>query len=63
MINYKHLHYFHAVATHGTVARAAEEKSMTAQLVGKMLAFFGVKRRNGMTANELAENASISPFS
>ncbi len=46
----------------GSPAARAEEKSMTAQLVGKMLAFFGVKRR-GMTAKELEENASMSPFS
>lgn len=46
----------------GTVSRAAEEKSMTAQLVGKMLSFFGVKRKV-MTAQELEENASMSPFS
>lgn len=51
-----------AAAKTGTVARAAEEKSMTAQLVGKMIAFFGVKKKP-MTAKELEENASQSPFS
>lgn len=50
-----------AAAAAGTVARVAEEKSMTAVLVGKMLAFFGVKKR-GMSARELEENSSISPF-
>lgn len=51
-----------AAAKTGTVARAAEEKSMTAQLVGKMVAFFGIKKKT-MTAKELEENASQSPFS
>ncbi len=49
-------------AKSGTVARAAEEKSMTALLVGKMIAFFGVKKRT-LTTKELEENASLSPFS
>ena len=43
--------------------RAAEEKSMTAQLVGKMLSFFGVKAKQTMNAKQLEENASLSPFS
>lgn len=50
-----------AAAKSGTVARAAEEKSMTAQLVGKIFSFFGVKRR-ALSARELEENASQSPF-
>ena len=37
MINYKHLHYFHAVATHGTVARAAEQLHVTAQAISMQL--------------------------
>ena len=37
MINYKHLHYFHAVATHGTVARAAEHLHVTAQAISMQL--------------------------
>lgn len=52
-----------AAAKVGTVARAAEEKSMTAQLVGKMMSFFGMKGRNGLTAKQLEENSSMSPFS
>lgn len=52
-----------AAAKVGSVARAAEEKSMTAQLVGRMLSFFGVKARNGLTAKQLEENSSLSPFS
>ncbi len=52
-----------AAAKAGTVARAAEEKSMTAQLVGRMLSFFGVKGRNGLTAKQLEDNSSMSPFS
>lgn len=37
MINYKHLHYFHAVATQGTVARAAEQMHVTAQAISMQL--------------------------
>jgi LysR family transcriptional activator of nhaA len=37
MLNYKHLHYFHAVATHGTVARAAEQLHVTAQAISMQL--------------------------
>ena len=37
MINYKHLHYFHTVATHGTVARAAEQLHVTAQAISMQL--------------------------
>ena len=37
MINYKLLHYFHAVATHGTVARAAEQLHVTAQAISMQL--------------------------
>ncbi|WP_288380343.1 LysR family transcriptional regulator [uncultured Massilia sp.] len=37
MINYKHLHYFHAVATLGTVARAAEQLHVTAQAISMQL--------------------------
>ncbi|MFC0251215.1 LysR family transcriptional regulator [Massilia consociata] len=37
MINYKHLHYFHAVATHGTVARAAEHLHVSAQAISMQL--------------------------
>ncbi|MGH8855475.1 MAG: LysR family transcriptional regulator, partial [Telluria sp.] len=37
MINYKHLYYFHAVATHGTVARAAEQLHVTAQAISMQL--------------------------
>ena len=37
MINYKHLHYFHAVATHGTVARAAAQLHVTAQAISMQL--------------------------
>ena len=37
MINYKHLHYFHAVATQGTVARAAEQLHVTAQAISMQL--------------------------
>lgn len=37
MINYKHLHYFHAVATQGTVARAAEQLYVTAQAISMQL--------------------------
>lgn len=37
MINYKHLHYFRAVATHGTVARAAEQLHVTAQAISMQL--------------------------
>lgn len=52
-----------AAAKVGTVARAAEEKSMTAQLVGKMLSFLGVKAKPVMSAAQLEENSSLSPFS
>ncbi len=51
-----------AAAKAGTSARVAEEKSLTAVLVGKMLAFFGVKSRP-LTNKELEENSSSSPFS
>lgn len=37
MINYKHLHYFHTVATQGTVARAAEQLHVTAQAISMQL--------------------------
>lgn len=37
MINYKHLHYFHAVATLGTMARAAEQLHVTAQAISMQL--------------------------
>ncbi|QOY95428.1 LysR family transcriptional regulator [Massilia sp. UMI-21] len=37
MLNYKHLHYFHAVATLGTVARAAEQLHVTAQAISMQL--------------------------
>lgn len=37
MINYKHLYYFQAVATHGTVARAAEQLHVTAQAISMQL--------------------------
>ncbi|MCC2954151.1 LysR family transcriptional regulator [Massilia sp. IC2-477] len=37
MINYKHLHYFHAVATQGTVTRAAEQLHVTAQAISMQL--------------------------
>lgn len=37
MINYKHLHYFHAVATQGTVARAAARLHVTAQAISMQL--------------------------
>ncbi|WP_093561653.1 LysR family transcriptional regulator [Pseudoduganella namucuonensis] len=37
MLNYKHLHYFHAVATHGTVAQAAERLHVTAQAISMQL--------------------------
>lgn len=50
-----------AASRAGTVVGAAEEKSFAAQVVGRMLAFFGVKRR-GMTARELEENTTRSPF-
>jgi small-conductance mechanosensitive channel/CRP-like cAMP-binding protein len=43
-------------------ARAAEARSMTAQLVGKMLTFFGVKRKAVISGKELEENSSLSPF-
>lgn len=33
MLNYKHLHYFHAVATAGTVARAAQRLHVSAQAI------------------------------
>ena len=33
MLNYKHLHYFHAVAVHGTVARAAGQLHVSAQAI------------------------------
>ncbi|KFI07181.1 hypothetical protein JN27_11580 [Massilia sp. BSC265] len=36
-MNYKHLHYFHAVATHGTVARAAAQLHVTAQAISMQL--------------------------
>ncbi len=52
-----------AAAKAGTQDRAAEEKSMTAQLVGKMLSFFGVKSKPAMTAKQLEETSSLSPFS
>lgn len=37
MLNYKHLHYFHAVATHGTVAQAAERLHVSAQAISMQL--------------------------
>ena len=37
MLNYKHLAYFHAVATHGTVARAAQHLHVTAQAISMQL--------------------------
>lgn len=37
MINYKHLYYFQAVATHGSVARAAEQLHVTAQAISMQL--------------------------
>lgn len=37
MINYKHLQYFHAVATSGSVARAAQRMHVTAQAISTQL--------------------------
>ena len=37
MLNYKHLAYFHAVATQGTVARAAQHLHVTAQAISMQL--------------------------
>ena len=36
-MNYKHLHYFHAVATRGTVARAAADLHVSAQAISMQL--------------------------
>ncbi len=52
-----------AAADANSVTAVAEEKSLTAQLVGKMLAFFGMKSRKGLTAAELEENSAMNPFS
>lgn len=52
-----------AAADANSVTAVAEEKSLTAQLVGKMLAFFGMKPRTGLTAAELEENSAMNPFS
>lgn len=37
MLNYKHLHYFHTVATLGTVVRAAEKLHVSAQAISMQL--------------------------
>ena len=37
MLNYKHLHYFHAVATDGTVALAAQRLHVSAQAISMQL--------------------------
>lgn len=37
MLNYKHLHYFHAVAMHGTVARAAQQLHVSAQAISMQI--------------------------
>lgn len=52
-----------AAAQAGSPARVNEERSLAAQVVTKMLAFFGVKRRSGLSAHEIEQNASMSPFS
>jgi small-conductance mechanosensitive channel/CRP-like cAMP-binding protein len=52
-----------AVARAGTTTLKAEETSMAAQIVMKIFSFLGVKRRAGMSPQELERNASVSPFS
>jgi small-conductance mechanosensitive channel/CRP-like cAMP-binding protein len=47
-----------AAARAGTSARAAEEKSLTAQLVGRMLSFFGLKSKEKTRANGALNLAS-----
>jgi small-conductance mechanosensitive channel/CRP-like cAMP-binding protein len=52
-----------AAADANSVTTVAEEQSLTAQLVGKMLSFFGMKSRKGLSAAELEENSALNPFS
>ena len=51
-----------AAADATNVTTVAEARSLTEQLVGKMLAFFGMKPRRGLTAAELEENSAMNPF-
>lgn len=52
-----------AVAKAGSAERISEEISLTAQLVGRMFAFFGLKPKAAITAKQRSENATSSPFS
>lgn len=52
-----------AAAKAGAMALATEKTSMTAQLVGRMLSFFGLKPKLGKTTRQLEENTSVSTFS
>jgi CRP-like cAMP-binding protein len=51
-----------ASARTGTGLQANEGKSMTALFVGKMLSFFGLTPKAGVTAKQLEEDATRSPF-
>ncbi len=52
-----------AVAKAGTEEMISEEKSLTAQLVGRIFAFLGLKAKPATTARQREENATGSPFS
>lgn len=52
-----------AAADAGKPRAAEEEKSFAAQLLGRMLAFFGSQPRKAMTAAELEANSAMNPFS
>jgi len=51
-----------AVRNASATAPAAEVGSLATQILGKMLAFFGVKSKPAITAKELAENSAQTPF-
>jgi hypothetical protein len=41
---------------------AVETSSLTSQLLGKMLSFFGITARESMTAAQLDENSAQNPL-
>lgn len=51
-----------AVAKASAQQQAAKERSLTAQLVGKMLAFFGLKSKGGISMATVEETSTLNPF-
>ena len=65
MINYKHLHYFWAVAKEGGVARASEKLHLTPQTISGQLGlleeYLGIKLFNRVGRNlELTEDGRLA---